>query len=174
VIFAAEFLNSENLNFSHSHTQFVTGLVHSRTGPDASFLRYYISMSQIEGNAIGFSTGQFTDGHLFGALINDSSQTGIVYMHESNVTLRHYLFLENTGPLFYRPLETGRIDFVDCVFDVEVQEGNAGFGIALRCVWNARSVTTMPMKMLRTAFCDGNWNPTEGMGWINWIVDQRV
>jgi hypothetical protein len=173
-VLTSEFLSSANINLSHSHTQFVTGLVHRQAGEDTSFLRYYLSMSQIEGNPIGFSEFHSPGGHLFGALVNDSTTTGLVYLDNANTTLGRYFFLGNIGQITYSACGESRVDFVDCVFSFEKENEGKGFGTAVGCRWNAKQATPIPMKLLKTAFCEGNWGPGKPPGWRSWMREEWV
>jgi hypothetical protein len=173
LVFTSDFLNSGHVNLSHSHTEIATGLVHSRAAQDTSFVRFYIAMSQTEGSALGFTDFQFVGGHAYGALVNDSSAAGSVYVDNANTTLSYYYFIRNSGPVTYLPGGSGRIDFIGCIFSGERVRESA-FGKALRCTWNATASTVIPMTMLKTAFCEGNWNPRETGHWWSWAFEEWI
>jgi hypothetical protein len=152
-------LDSHSINISHSDTEYVTGLAHVRPDADSSFLRYYISANQVHGNALGFVAFNFGGRHEYGALINDSARTGLVFAHNANTTLRNYFFIGNNAPITYAPSGTGKLLFLDCVFSgPEANLGN-GFQSASNCQWNMASATPIRMSGLKTAFCEGNWDP---------------
>jgi predicted outer membrane repeat protein len=159
-------LNSENINVSFSDTDFLTGLSHFRPDPDCSFVRYYMSYSQIRGNAIGFVDFRFGGSHQFGAIVNHSTSSGIVMCQNGNATLQNFYFLNSSGPLTHSPHKNGEVTFLDCVFSRPQADLGVGFHRATNCQWNALEATPVQMKLLNTAFCEGNWDPNdEGRLW---------
>jgi hypothetical protein len=149
-------LDSRNVNVSNSDVEYIAGLAHFRPAFEKSVLLYYTAVNQIHGNAVGFIDFTFEGKHQFGALVNDSTKSGIVYVQNTTTTIRNYVFLKNKGPFTYMSVGSSKANFVDCTFDGEDSGHNRGngFGKAVNCVFASADATTMAMDYLSTGVCE--------------------
>jgi hypothetical protein len=147
-------LDSRNINLSNSDVQFIVGLAHFRPEPDRSTVRYYTSINQINGNALGFVDFSFQGMHQFGSLVNDSSTSGIFYLQDTITTIESFYFLHNKGAITYS-YGNSRGSFVNCVFSRKANNFGNGFGDTSNCVFGKSDATSLAMSLLKTAFCDG-------------------
>jgi hypothetical protein len=152
-------LDSQNVNISNSDVEFIVGLAHFRPEQDKSILQYYISMNQINGNALAFIDFTFEGRHQFGALVNDTSTSGIFYVQNTTTTLRDFYFLGNKGAITYACVGDSKGNFVNCVFSGPAKDFGIGFGTTVGCQWDQTAATAPLMSFLQTAFCEGNSDP---------------
>jgi hypothetical protein len=151
-------LDSRNINISNSDVEYIVGLAHFRPDYENSILLYYSSVNQINGNALAFVDFTFPGKHQYGALVNDSSTSGIFYIQNTTTTLEDYYFLNNRGPFTYMAVGSSKGNFVNCVFDQENVKKNRGngFGEVSGCQFGVSGATTPALVHLNTAFCQGN------------------
>ena len=138
-------LFTHNVNLSHSDVEYIAGLAHFKPDNDQSILRFYSSTNQINGNALAFIDMNFHGTHEYGALVNDSSNTGIFYVQKSVTTLSHFYFLNNTGKITYMCVGDSKANFENCVFSSEFENTGIGFGTQINCLWGQKTATTLDL-----------------------------
>jgi hypothetical protein len=161
VILCNGVLDSRNVNMSNSDVQFIVGLAHFRPDYEKSILLYYVSTNQINGNALAFIDFTFQGQHQFGALVNDSSTSGIFYVQNTTTTLQNYYFLGNKGKITYACVGDSKGNFVNCVFSCpeSAKDFGNGFGKTEGCLWKQEEAVAPNMEFLNTAFCEAVWSP---------------
>ena len=148
-------LKTENVNMSNSDVEFISGLAHFRPELDGSYLKYYTSINQIHGNSLAFIDMTFHGTHQYGALVNDSTTSGIFYVQNSTTTLMNYFFLDNTGPITYACVGHSKANFENCVFSSKKENLGIGYGQDIDCIFGAKSATTIAMDLYVTGACEG-------------------
>ncbi|OHT05451.1 hypothetical protein TRFO_26793 [Tritrichomonas foetus] len=138
-------LTSTNVNISNSDVEFISGLAHFQPELDQSIVRFYSSCNHINGNALSFIDMTFRGVHEYGALINDTSKTGIFYVQNSTTTLSNFYFLNNTGPITYMCVGNSRAHFENCVFSSEKTNLGIGYGSDKNCLFGQSSATPIEM-----------------------------
>lgn len=155
-------LRSENINMSNSEVEYISGLAHFRPDKDGSFLKFYSSTGQRTGNALSFIDMTFVGDHMYGALINDTSKSGILYVQNSTTTVTEFYFLRNSGKITYSCVG-GVCNFVKCVFESDINKNHGnGFGTEVDCQYSKIDATPMPMILAEG--CEANKLPGAPVG----------
>ena len=156
LIFGYGLLRSEHINCTDCNLQFVSGLAHYEPNINKSFIKYYIGFRDIQGNPLTFMNLEFPGIHSYGAIINCSSNSGLVYVQNATTTIYNFVFARNKGKLTYMCVG-GLLSYITCSFDnrlLDDEKGN-GFGSTLNCFKNQIGIKIPIYEMLNTHLCPG-------------------
>jgi len=146
-------MNSNSINVSESHVQFIAGLAHCQPKAEKSSILFYNAVCVLDGNSLAFVNMDMAGSHKLGNIINNSVKSGLIYFQAAKTILVEFIFMFNKGSITYMSVSGSGI-FKNCVFDTKIDPKGNGMNTAVDCLFE--TITNIPSyTYLNTAYCNG-------------------